>query len=224
MLVSTQDPVGQVVGYVCSMAAKAVSKYVSRTSNANSRHDSHVAHRYTVIRDEIQQGISVVSLVGKAAKAASSSSKSGSKPPSKKKAKLIIKGIKVGNPLDMGLKKAGLPTLKEMGQVLKCTVTISKSFKSLAKARDASALLKVIKTMDGCVSKLAALSEKVPTHCFIRTANQFYSFAVRRPRRYGRINGAVRRGQCRVYRLLYCFQRGGEVSAPDPSLHTAYLY
>lgn len=32
MLVSTQDPVGQVVGYVCSMAAKAVSKYVSRTS------------------------------------------------------------------------------------------------------------------------------------------------------------------------------------------------
>ncbi len=30
MLVSTQDPVGQVVGYVCAMAAKAVSKYVSR--------------------------------------------------------------------------------------------------------------------------------------------------------------------------------------------------
>ena len=199
-------------------------------------YDSHVANRYTVIRDEIQQGISVASLVGKAAKAASSSSKSGSKPPSKKKAKLVIKSIKkvankvkdgvksIGNPLDMGLKKAGLPTFKEMGQVLKCTVTISKKFKSLIKARDASALLKVINTMDGCVSKLATLSEKVPFYFFIRTANQFHSFAVRRPRRYGRINGAVRRGQCRVYRLLYCFQRGGEVSAPDPSLHTAYLY
>ena len=199
-------------------------------------YDSHVANRYTVIRDEIQQGISVASLVGKAAKAASSSSKSGSKPPSKKKAKLVIKSIKkvankvkdgvksIGNPLDMGLKKAGLPTFKEMGQVLKCTVTISKSFKSLIKARDSSALLKVINTMDGCVSKLAALSEKVPLYFFIRNANQFHSFAVRRPRRYGRINGAVRRGQCRVHRLLYCFQRGGEVCTPDPSLQAAYLY
>jgi hypothetical protein len=137
-----------------------------------------------------------VSLVGKAAKAASSSSKSGtkgksnaqpsstngkpkSKPPSKKRAKLIIKSIKkvankvkdgvksIGNPLDIGLKKAGLPTFKEMGQVLKCTVTISKSFKSLIKARDASALLKVINTMDGCVSNLATLSDKVLFNFFI---------------------------------------------------------
>jgi hypothetical protein len=84
----------------------------------------------------------------------------------KKVANKVKDGVKsLGNPLDLGLKKAGLPTFKEMAQVLKCTVTISKNFKSLIQVRDASSLLKVIRAMDGCVSKLAALSEKVPTHC-----------------------------------------------------------
>lgn len=116
---------------------------------------------------------------GKPKSKSPSNGKPKSKPPSKKRAKLIIKSIKkvankvkdgvksIGNPLDIGLKKAGLPTFKEMGQVLKCTVTISKSFKSLIKARDASALLKVINTMDGCVSKLATLSDKVCFNFFI---------------------------------------------------------
>jgi hypothetical protein len=45
MLVSTQDPVGQVVGYVCAMAAKAVSKYVSLPLNENSFSVSFLWHQ-----------------------------------------------------------------------------------------------------------------------------------------------------------------------------------
>ena len=149
MIISTQDPVGQVVGYVCAMASKAVAKY-------------------TVIRDQIQQGLAVVSVVKKVAKGAAAAAASASSSKSSKSKKGPLKDIKkvgaaiakAGDVLDKGLKKAGLPTFKEMGKVMKCTVTISKSFKSLIKARDSPSLLKVINTMDGCISQLADLSEK----------------------------------------------------------------
>jgi hypothetical protein len=50
--------------------------------------------------------------------------------------------------------------MAEMGKVMKCAVTFTKDFHALAKARDSSALLQVLRGMDGCIGKLAELSEK----------------------------------------------------------------
>jgi hypothetical protein len=77
----------------------------------------------------------------------------------KKTANKVADGIKKLDPmkiLDELLKKAQLPTFKELVSIVKCVVPVGKGLKKLLGRPSLSQANAVFKTMDGCMCKLVA--------------------------------------------------------------------
>jgi hypothetical protein len=100
-------------------------------------------------------------IINKIKKAGSAIKKTANKAGSavKKTADKAADGIKKLDPmkiLDGLLKKAQLPTFKELVSIVKCVVPVGKGLKKLLGRPSLSQANAVFKTMDGCMCKLVA--------------------------------------------------------------------